>query len=253
MRKFLKLLLTWTWSVIHSNRKSKLLYYHDICNGDGYRSLDTNTLMGTNIELFKKHMRVIKEEGYTIVPKITAPEGEVSILLDDGFRGIWENRHFFYDNNIQPTIFLPVDYLGQIDKGILSIDEVLELQEHGFIFECHSWSHCDLSVLSRVELKRELLDSKKYLSRVLGKEIQEICLPIGYFSDILIEEIKKYNYKEIYSSTWGAYDDLILGCMRSRNLCQFASPFELKLILRGGYDVLRNRDIKMHYNKNVFR
>lgn len=240
----------WWSSIIYRNHKSKLLYYHDVCENEGYRSLDTNSLMGTNIELFKKHIQIIKEEGYKIVSKITAQEGEVSILFDDGFRGIWDNRQFFYDNDIKPIVFLPVDYIGKVDRGILSIDEILELQQHGFIFECHSWSHERLDRKTDVELKRELDDSKIILSQMLNKEVTEICLPLGFFTDHLISEVYKYGYQEIYSCIPGAYFEKTIGGLRRRNLCQFATPIEFRLILRGGLDLLRSYYKKLHHHQD---
>lgn len=243
----------WWSSIIHRNHKSKLLYYHDVCTGEGYRSLDTNELMGTNIELFKKHVQIIKEEGYRIVSRIIAPEGEVAILLDDGFRGIWDNRQFFYDNNIMPTVFLPVDYIGQVDRGILSIEEILELQQHGFIFECHSWSHERLDPKSDAELKKELGDSKEKLSEILQKEVTEICLPLGYFTDHLLDEVHKYGYQEVYSCIPGAYHEKAVGGMRRRNICQFASPTEFRLILRGGLEALGRHYEKLHHHPDPQR
>lgn len=201
--------------------------------------------MGTNLDLFIEHIKVIKEEGFEIVPRITKEENQVAIMFDDGFRGVWDNRQFFFDNNIYPTIFLAVDLIGR--EGFLNQEEILTLQKHGFIFQCHSWNHCDLTELTREELKKELFESKQFLSDFLGREVNEICLPIGYFSDVLLEELRKYDYREVYSSSWGSYKDLVHGYMRPRNLCQFASPFEVKLMLHGSHDILRNRDIKMHY------
>lgn len=250
VRQNIKLSLMWWSSIIHRNHKSKLLYYHDVCEGEGYRSLDTNDLMGTNIELFKKHVQIINEEGYRIVPRITAQEGEVAILLDDGFRGIWDNRQFFYANNIMPTVFLPVDYIGQVDKGILSLEEILELQQHGFIFECHSWSHERLDQKTDEELKKELRDAKAELSKLLSKRVTEICLPLGYFTDHLLDEVRKYGYEEVYSCIPGAYHEQTVGGMRRRNICQFATPTEFRLILRGGLESLCSHYEKLHHHEN---
>ena len=174
----------------------------------------------------------------------------MSILFDDGFRGIWDNRHFFYDNEIKPTVFLPVDYVGQVDRGILSLDEIHELQQHGFIFECHSWSHDPLDKKSDLELKKELGDSKVKLSNMLNREVTELCLPLGYFTDHLLTEIKKYGYKEVYSCIPGAFFLKTIGGMRRRNICQFASPTEFRLILRGGLDSLCSHYEKLHHHSD---
>lgn len=247
IKRTVKFVLLLIGSIVCRNHKSKILYYHDIYLDHSYKSLDSDILMGTSIEMFKKHLTAIKNEGYRIVPQITNPEGEVAIMLDDGFRGIWDNCQFFYENNLCPTVFLAVDLIGK--EGFLTEEEILELQNHGFIFQCHGWSHKDLTSFNDEELKKELVDSKNHLEKLLGREVSEICLPLGFFSDHLVELTKKAGYKEVYSSVSGTYDNRVIGYMRTRNLCQFSSPLNLKLILNGGSEIFRKRDINRHYKK----
>ena len=245
IKKTVKFLLFLLGSIVYRNHKSKILYYHDIYLERSYKSLDSDIPMGTSIEMFKKHLEVIRQEGYRIVPQITKPEDEVAIMLDDGFRGIWDNRQFFYENNICPTVFLAVDLIGR--EGFLTEEEILELQSHGFIFQCHSWSHKDLTSFNYEELKKELVDSKNHLEKLLGKEVSEICLPLGFFSDHLMELIRSEGYKVAYSSVPGDYFDPLCESLRTRNLLQFANCLDLRLILRGGATILRNHYIKMYH------
>ncbi len=248
IRKTIKLLLMWQGALLKPSHKSKILYYHDVYLERSYKSLDSDILMGTSLDMFKKHIEIIRREGYTIVPHITKGEGEVSILLDDGFRGIWDTRQFFYDNDIKPTVLLAVDLIGK--DGFLKPSEIKELQAHGFIFQCHSWSHSRLDNKNEMELVRELKDSKVFLEELLETPVDDICLPLGYYSDLLLRELEKYGYKEIYSSVSGDYDDMVLGRMRTRNLCQFSTPLEVKLILKGGSNAIRWKDEKMFYTKS---
>lgn len=247
MRQLIKYTMMRISSILHHNHKSKILFYHDIYTSVNYKASDANVCMGTHLDMFKKQLEVISKEGYTVVPRISDREGQVAIMLDDGFRGIYECRQFFYDNSIFPTIFLAVELIGK--EGFLTIEEILDLQAHGFIFECHSWSHKDLTIWNDEELKRELGESKKYLSEILNKEITEICLPIGYFNGHLLEQLKAYGYERVYSSIPGNYYEPTVGGMTSRNLVQFASPMEVKLMLRGGNEMIKKRYEKMHYKQ----
>lgn len=232
-------------SVIHRNRGSKILYYHDVYSTVNYKALDADIYMGTPLELFKRHIEAIRSEGFEIVPRITKDEGQVTIMFDDGFRGIWECRHYFFDNGLYPTVFIPAGYIGRTDLGLLSVDEILQLQQCGFNFECHGWSHVQLINFNDVELKHELMDSKVCLSNILSKEISGLCMPLGFFNPHLLDIIRKSGYKDIYSCIPGNYSDHPLG-MISRNLCQSASPREVRLILRGGNEILKLRYLKMH-------
>lgn len=246
MREMAKQCFMLAGSVLKRNRGSKILYYHDVYSTVNYKALDAEICMGTHIDLFKKHINMIHREGYEIVPEITKPEGEVAIMFDDGFRGIWECRHYFYNQGICPTIFLPVAFIGRTDKGILTLEEIQELQSHGFRFECHSWSHRRLTDFTDDELKHELDESRQYLSNLLSKEVTGLCMPLGFFSDHLIEEISRYGYKQIYSCIPGNITDLPYGLL-TRNLCQYATESEVKLILRGGNELLKKHYAKLHH------
>ena len=244
-RELAKTSLLCVGSVVCHNKNSKIIYYHDVCGGVFYESPDTEILQGTPIETFKKHIEIIKKNGYTIVPVIHHPKFEIAIMFDDGYRGIWDNRQFFFDSDIKPTVFIAVDLIGK--PSFLTKEEILELQKHGFIFQCHTWSHVSLADMSQVELKKELGDSKDYLTEMLGKEVTEICLPLGYYSDTLIGELKKYGYKKVYSSVPGCSSDKVAAIMETRNFCQTATPSQFKMIINGGLDMLRKRYIKLHY------
>lgn len=244
--------IMWLSTKKHGGRGSKILYYHDVFSTINHKALDADIQMGTPLSVFKEHIRIIRENEYEIVPKITKPEGQVAIMFDDGFNGIWECREFFYTNNITPTIFLPVEFIGNSSKGILSKEQIIELQSHGFIFESHGWSHRPLTDVPAEELEKELKESRNFLSDLLGKQISGICFPLGYFSENLIKKAKNAGYTELYSSIPGNIDDLPFG-MLHRNLCQFASARELRLILRGGNELLKQRYEKQHnhtINKN---
>lgn len=233
-------------SILRHNRGSKILYYHDIFSTRNYRALDADIFMGTPLELFKEHVRVIREEGFEIVREITLAEGQVAIMLDDGFRGIYECREYFYENGICPTIFLPVDFIGRTDLGIMTEEEILELQAHGFRFESHTWSHRALTSVPAPELAHELADAREKLSGLLGRKVKGLCMPLGFFSDQILAKIRRNGYTDIYSCIPGNFNDRPLGSLIPRNLCQYATPREVRLILRGGNELLKSHYLKLH-------
>ncbi len=244
-KELIKKTLMLTSSLFYNNHGSKILYYHDVFRTLNYRALDADIHMGTSLDLFKRHVDVIRSEGYEIVDRITKQTGQVAIMFDDGFRGLYECRDYFYANKIHPTIFLPAGFVGATNKGLLSKDEILDLQSHGFRFECHGWSHVPLDTVETKDMNRELVESKQTLSRFLGKEVVGICMPLGFFTHDLLEHIKAAGYTEIYSCIPGCVTDKPFGLI-TRNLCQYASDDEVRLILRGGNRLLQNRYMKLH-------
>jgi peptidoglycan/xylan/chitin deacetylase (PgdA/CDA1 family) len=240
MQQLIKRLLMILSSIIKRNRKSKILYYHDVYGENKY------TDMGTTLDMFTKHIKTIRDLGFNIKPKIENPENEVMICFDDGFKGIYDTRHFFIKNNLCPTVFLSINLIGT--TGYLNQKEILELQNKGFRFQCHAWSHSDLTTFSKNDLERELFESKKKLTDLLGETIDEICFPIGYFSQLVLDECRRYGYKTMYSSIPGNYfDQIYIKELRSRNLVQFADTSEVKSVLLGGYELIKGKYIKMHW------
>lgn len=244
LKSAVKLGLLWFGAMRHRNRGSKVLYYHDVYKTVNYKALDADINMGTPLELFKKHIDVIKAEGYEIVPHITKPEGQIAIMFDDGFRGIWECRDYFYKNGISPTIFLPVEFIDRTDLGMLTLQEIKELQNLGFSFQSHTWSHRPLTSVPSDELHHELEDSRKKLAELLDENVTALCMPLGFFTPQLIDRIKQAGYSEIYSCLPGNVDDKPFGLI-TRNLAQYVSPKDLKLILRGGNESLKKRYLKL--------
>jgi peptidoglycan/xylan/chitin deacetylase (PgdA/CDA1 family) len=248
MRGIIKIIILWVSSILNYNHKSKVLFYHDVFCYKSYKSLDTDILLGTPLSAFKKHIAEINKAGYEIVPEITKPQRQVAIMFDDGFRGIWDNKEFFKENHIIPTVFLAVDLIGK--EGFLNKDEILELQNKwGFIFQCHSWHHTDLSRCNEQQLYKELRESKLELSRILRRDVTALCLPKGYFSDALLKSDLLKEYETVYSSIPGNFFEKVKG-MRTRNLCQFASSIEVRLILKGGNELIKNRYMRLHHQPN---
>lgn len=245
----IKNIVMWTGSMLKNNHGSKILYYHDVFKTTNYSALDADIYMGTPLDLFKKHINVIRSEGYEIVRKITKSEGQVALMFDDGFRGIWECREYFFDHGLCPTIFLPIEYIGRTDLGMMTLDEIKELQRHGFIFQSHTCTHRPLTSVPETELNKELVDSKEKLSKMLGAKVDALCMPLGFFTPRLLQKIKAGGYTEIYSCVPGNANEGPYGLI-TRNLVQYSSPRQVKFILRGANDLLKKRYLKLQCKDN---
>lgn len=211
---------------LYKEKKSKVIFYHDVHSPD-IRYTD----MSTSIDLFKRHISIIQSEGYSIVNNIKLRTSEIQICFDDGFRGIYDNKDYFIAHNIRPTVFLAINLIGQ--DGYLNTFEILELQEMGFIFESHAYAHQNLTTFNDTDLRYELEASKRYLENLLKKEVTELCFPIGYFSDRVLNFCGYAGYKTLYSSLPGNYYNKRNDGLIYRNLVQFSSPSEFKTIING--------------------
>ena len=237
----IKTLILKLGSFLTFNRKSKVIYYHDISGSQIY------TDMGTPVSLFEKHIEILKQERFEIVSEITKPTNQIQICFDDGSRGIYDHRKYLIENNIKPTVFLAISLIGQ--QGYLLESEIRALQKEGFRFQSHSVSHQNLTSFDNKELAFELEHSKQYLEALLNEPVEEICFPIGYFSDRVINASIKAGYKKLYSSLPGNYRINNGNPIKYRNLVQFLSPEQFKAVLFGGMSLLRSWYRRTHFIK----
>ena len=241
IKKAVKTLLLWMSFIFKRNKDSKVIYYHDI--GVNY------TEMGTPISIFEEHIKAALKSGYTIVKEISSPCNQIMVCFDDGWAGIYDYKDRLIDKGIFPTVFLAVELIGT--PGYLSLPQVIELQNQGFVFECHSWSHMDLTTYDEQALDHQISDSKEHLSLLLGKDVRSICFPLGRFSDLIIDKCYKAGYTKLFSSIPGGYFDLPVGKkVICRNLVQHSSTREFVFIINSRSNALFKRAVLRHYKKD---
>lgn len=237
----LKKNLLFLGSLLLHSKDSKIIFYHDVFDQK------QNTDMGTPLELFKQHLTTVEKSGFEIVSQISQTQKQIQITFDDGFRGLWECRKFFYKQNWKPTVFIAVDLIGQ--DGYLSRNEILELQEQGFIFQSHGWKHQVLTDFHGQDLIHEIAGSKQYLSELLNKEVDELCFPVGFFSEEILKCCSAAGYRKLYSSIPGNYDHPVFPQVVRRNLVQFYSAKEVSWVLHGALPPFAKRYFNMHFHK----
>ena len=240
MFKIIKSIINFWSYLFHRNHDSKIIYYHDVNR--------KYTDMGTDLNLIKRHFDIVRQSNYQFVDEINQRKGQIMVCFDDGWAGIYEAKEFFIKEGVFPTVFIAVDLIGK--PGYLTLTQILELQDIGFQFEGHTWSHKDLTTFDSQGLKHELVDSKIELSKLLGKDITALCFPQGRFSDIVYNAGLQADYTKLYSSINGGYYDLIeskgLIC---RKLVQSASTRDFKFIINSSSPFLKKRAFKLHYQQ----
>lgn len=227
----------------YNNRNSKVLYYHDVHRDN----TKPETLISTPMSLFSEHIRIIKEQGFEIVDRITEPENQIMLTFDDGYLGIYKNKDFFINRGLKPTVFLISNSIGT--DTFIDEQEILSLQKEGFRFQSHTHTHPLLNKLNIKELKEEFSTSKNILENLLSKEVDGICFPEGMFNPEVVETARACGYKYLYSSIPGMYyEDNKFGVVH-RSLVQHANHNNFISILYGGSSIYKKRLIKRHYSE----
>ena len=217
-------------SFFYLQNRSKAIFYHDI------HSLKQYTFDSTPIEKFKKHIEIIRSNGYEIVKEITKPFGQVEISFDDGYLGIYDNIEVIKELNIPIQLFVVSSFLDKdnyINKNqLIFLNTLPQIR-----ISSHTHSHKILTKMDSEDLKFELFKSKKKLEKILNCKINAISFPFGRFNKNVIEESKKIGYTKQYIGMPGFYNKIT--DFKRRSLIHYlANEKEFKAILKGGDHVL---------------
>ena len=239
---FIRIAIVRSFSFFYFSKKSKVIYYHDIDSDKQY------TDMSTPIELFKKHIDIIREGGYEIVSDITKPIGQIEICFDDAFIGLYDNIELIKELDIPIHLFVVSSYLekeNHINKEqLLLLNSLTQIK-----VSSHTQTHQVLNLAPESLLKNELENSKNLLEGLLNNSVDNICYPEGKFSNTVVELAQKVGYVKQYSSLPGFYSNEFLPNVKRRSLVQFAEEKEFKAILKGGDHVLAFWYKFKHYKK----
>ena len=228
--------------LLFSNRNSKILFYHDIHKDNSYSD------MSTPLELFKKHIKTIRQGSFDIVSEITQKENQIKLQFDDGFKGIFDCLSFLVKEEIAVEVFIITSLIGK--ENYLSEEQIIKLSNSGFVkISSHTHSHQELNNITEELLEHELLNSKYILGKILNKNVDSICYPFGFFSKSVIQKCQSSEYIYQYSSLAGSYHDNPFENVYRRNLVQFASCDELILILKGANIVFNMLYFAKHFSK----
>ena len=185
LRLFIRISIIRLASLFYTSKKSKVLFYHDIHDVTQY------TTMSTPIELFIKHIQIIRKDGYEIVSEITENNGQIEICFDDGFSGLYDNIELIKKLNIPIHLFVISSFLGK--ENYINTEQLIALNNLSQLtISSHTHTHPVLNLISERSIVEEFEKSKNTLEQLLKTEVNSICFPEGKFSEKVIEFIKIY-------------------------------------------------------------
>lgn len=243
IKNFVKTLLFFIGSLTSKKGGRLTVYYHDVHSSPEMQYTD----MSTPISDIAHHISIIKSMGFDIVREFSGNDQEIRIAFDDGFRGIYDNKEYFIKNNIPITIFVATSLIGQ--NGYLTECELQDLENTGFNIQSHGVRHTDMSLMSDDILKDDLYQSKIILETLLGKNVEEICFPIGYFSDKVLQMAEDCGYNSLFSSM--PNPTAFPKALKGRLLFQGLNAIQIKLALKGGMNILQSHYQNLHYRKKT--
>ena len=186
------------------NKYINVIYYHDIVDGEGRGSQETN------LEIFKSHMRYIKNNGYTTYTfeeldyneNLKFDKKSVLITFDDG----WHSNYtaifeFMKELGIKYNIYLETGNVGTNEK-YLTWNMVREMKDSGLVgFGAHTYTHPDMSDISAIDPKLEFSKANQKIFDETGIIVKDFCYPFGKWSEASNKYIvDNTEYTRIYTS-----------------------------------------------------
>ncbi len=248
--------------------KIPILMYHSVSKSNqgalpsGYRLTPRQ---------FEEQLIFLREKGLSTISlaellswrrgEISLPPGAVVLTFDDGYAdNYFHVLPLLKKYRFRACFFLTVSTLGR--PGMMGEKEVKGLPAAGMEVGSHGWGHDLLGGKSETELIRELEESRRYLSRLLRREVDFFSLPRGYLPPRFSLLTRRAGYRGMCTSMVG-YNTAGTDPFRWRrfplrtgvSLSQFRS-----LVTRRGVPLVRiylaeklRSLLRRRYRYNIFR
>ena len=186
-----------------NNKLVNVIYYHDIVKGEG------QSFMRTNIDVFKRQIEYIASHGYKTLrfdelneETIKYNPKSIIIAFDDGWKSNFTEIYDFMKSlGLKYNIYLAVKEIG-VNPDYLTWEQVKFMHEEGLVgFGAHTYTHPDMSDISKIDPAVEFDKADKVFEEQLGYKPLDFCYPFGYYSEESNAYIiKNTGYKRIYTS-----------------------------------------------------
>ncbi len=113
-------------------------------------------------------------------------EAIVTTSWDDGHPSDLKLAELLKRYDIPATFYIPIDNMETECMNPQQISEVAQSFDVGG----HSYHHVDLTKISPKEAEKEIMEGKRRLEEIIGKEVISFCYPRGSFSHEIIDIVK---------------------------------------------------------------
>lgn len=176
-----------------------VLMYHRVLD-DGEVSEAIHSGMYVTREVFARQLDYLSKK-YCVIRleelqgwiqgRIDFPRTPCAITFDDGWGDNYRNAFpLLRKFGIPATIFVITDHIG--DRGMLTWDQVKEMEAGGIAFGSHTATHARLSGRPREDVYRELKESQERLQRELSHPSGWFCYPKGDYDKSAYELVKEF-------------------------------------------------------------
>jgi peptidoglycan/xylan/chitin deacetylase (PgdA/CDA1 family) len=198
------------WRLLPRARGQRVLTYHAIGSKIPGDHLGLHSVTPAQFDEHMAALARLRDKGSLRVGPLNAPQTDVAITFDDGYRDTREIAGPILERHGFPfTIFITVGfarlwmqgddalYLREADIAELARDANVSIGAHGV-------SHRRLTTLDDVSLREELRESKAWLEDITKSSVTKMSYPHGSVDARVREAVKNAGFTHAWTSQFAA-------------------------------------------------
>ena len=249
---------------------TRFITFHDL-------PLDALGIFEDNLKFLKRSTNVVSIDDY-MSGKLSTDKINVVITFDDGYKSwVTDALPILKSLELPAVFFVSSGFVGLSEQdafkfiklnllltddgplkinplkitGGLSIEDVKIIADEGFTIGGHTVNHCNLAELIDVDqIRYEIIEDKKKLEEIIGREIQYFSYPSGAYSNPQVNittVLKEAGYRGAVTTVSGLNTTRSNPYLLHRELTRAWMPqFVFKMRVLGDYDA-------MHFLKQSLR
>lgn len=208
----------------HRRDRIPILLYHRLISREAVRAgriADREPIYAAYDDVFEAQMRHLRDAGYVTLNldeyldvragRRPMPEKAVVITFDDGYESNFTlafpaMRRYGH----KAVIFVapePDEHTRSIVRGIdgfLSAAQMRELDADGVAIESHTLTHCILAELPDDAARHELVESKRRIGEMIGRDVRHLAIPRAGYSRRIYRLARDAGYQSICCNNKGS-------------------------------------------------
>ncbi|MDX8336812.1 polysaccharide deacetylase family protein [Candidatus Cetobacterium colombiensis] len=247
-----------------------VIMYHRIIKDESEKGVHGTYV---TVEQFEEQMKYLKKKGYETVTfkdltnnrykqRFDKEKKWIMLTFDDGYKDNYENAFpILKKYEFKGIIYIldgikynkwDVDNPQNPEKKfeLMTQEELLEMQKYGIEFGGHTISHPRLADLSIEKARKEIIESKSNIEKLVGKKLLSFAYPYGSLNEEVKEIPKEVEYEFAVATDSGSIifsDDLFE--IRRIGIFPTNSLFNFKRKVSGKYNFIKVKREEKSYGK----
>jgi peptidoglycan/xylan/chitin deacetylase (PgdA/CDA1 family) len=222
-----------------------VLLYHNVASRSVLAHLTKrDAYYSFELEEFSNHIKYLSQNGFETISTendIEPATNPVMLTFDDGFSSNFDCFKLLRAYGFTAIFFIATEFLG--NDRYLTWDQLREMQKGGMSIQSHTCSHPILTEITMDQVRFEFSDSKRVIEENLNREVNSISIPQGFVNNEIIDIAKDCNYKYIFTSEPGLYDDRVDGAVKRLSIYRTTTMSQFQRLVKKNYYEINKQKI----------